>query len=142
MSEQRDAKEAAAHVFQARDITTHAQVTKAALDCDVSPAHAVAITKGMAQLRATLSPEQLQRAEEVFLGRAGSTTPRELSKLAPMVLAEVAPEQMPTAKQRMADVEAQARRAKAKRGGRSATATTATAPCGSAGRCRRWTRRR
>ncbi len=114
VSEQRDAKEAAAQVFQARDMPTHPQVTKAALDGEVSPAHAVAITKGMAQLPDGLSPEQLRRAEEVFLGRAGSTTPRELSKLAPVVLAEVAPEQVPTPEQRVADAEAQARRAKAK----------------------------
>ena len=115
VSEQRDAREAAAQVFRASDVAAHPQVKQAALDGDVSPAHAMAITKGMAQLPATLSPEQLQRAEEVFLGRAGSTTPRELSKLAPVVLAEVAPEQLPTAEQCVADVEAQARRAKAKR---------------------------
>ncbi|MHA6512280.1 HNH endonuclease signature motif containing protein [Tessaracoccus sp. Z1128] len=115
VTEQRDAKEAAAKVFQARDVAAHSQVKQAALDGDVSPAHAVAISQGMSQLPAGLSPEQLVRAEEVFLGRAGSTTPRELSKLAPVVLAEVAPEQVPTPEQRVADVEAQARRARAKR---------------------------
>ena len=115
VSEQRDAKEAAAQVFQARDMATHSQVRQAALDGEVSPAHAVAITKGMAQLPAGLSPEQLQRAEEAFLEKAGRATPRELSKLAPVVLMEVAPEQVPTPEQRVADLEAQARRARARR---------------------------
>lgn len=115
VSEQRDTKEAAAQVFQARDVAAHSHVKQAALDGEVSPAHAVAISKGMAELPASLTAEQLERAQEAFLGRAGTTTPRELSKLAPLVLAEVAPEQVPTREQLVADMEAQARRAKAKR---------------------------
>ncbi|MHA6511248.1 HNH endonuclease signature motif containing protein [Tessaracoccus sp. Z1128] len=115
VSEQRDTREAAAQVFQARDLATHSQVRQAALEGDVSPGHAVAICKGMAQLPAGLSAEQVERAQAVFIGRAASATPRKLAQAAALVLAEVAPELMPTAAEQVADIEAQTRRARAKR---------------------------
>lgn len=115
VTEQRDSRQAAAEVFQARDVAAHQQIRDAALAGEVSPEHAVAITKGMAQLPAELSAEQQRAAQAMFLDRAAGNTPRELTKLAPLVLAQVAPELVPGPEQRVLDAEARQRRARAKR---------------------------
>ncbi len=92
MEEGRDSVDATREVFEARDLNKHGTIRDAALNGEVSPRHAAAITKGLDNLPAELSREQKSRAEQAFIRRAPKNTPKQLTELAPEVLAEVAPE--------------------------------------------------
>lgn len=115
VDEQLESRRAAAEVFRARDVAARPAVRDAALNGQVSGEQAAAISKAMAQLPADLGAEAVSRAEELLLERAASTTARRLASMAPEVLAAVAPEQVPGPDQHAAAVEAQARRARARR---------------------------
>lgn len=114
-TEGRDAREAAGQVFLADEVTRHAAAREAALDGTISPRHAAAIAKGMAQLPAELPAAAKQQAEEIFVRKAEGVTPQKLASLAPLVLAEVAPELVPSPEDRAASLNAQRERALRKR---------------------------
>ncbi len=115
LDEGRDTTDAARQVFQAHDVAMHASVKRAALAGDVSSRHAAAISRGMAQLPAELTPDQKLQAEQAFLDRAPKNTPKALARLAPQVLAEVAPELLPTVEDKALRLEMQRQRATTKR---------------------------
>ena len=115
MDEGRESGDAAKEVLEARDVNKHAAIREAAIDGTVSPRHATAIAKGLAKLPAELTAQQKALAEQAFLQRAASTTPRRLTELAGQVLAEVAPELVPAPGDEDAAILAQRRRARAKR---------------------------
>ena len=96
-AENKDNKDVARSIFEARDVARHAQVAEALLNGDTSIGHARGIAKGMAELPRSLDAEQRQRAEAAFLRHAHTLTPTELPKRAAAVLAEVAPERVPDA---------------------------------------------
>ena len=114
MDEGRDSGDAAREVFQARDLNKHASIKDAAINGEVSPRHAAAITKGLGKLPEDLTSEQKSAAEEAFIRRAPKNTPRRLAELADEVLAEVAPEHARDTDDD-AVLEAQRRKARAKR---------------------------
>ncbi len=115
LDEDRDSTDAARQVFQARDVARHEAVKQAALAGTLSSRHAAAISRGMAQLPAELTPDQKVRAEQAFLAKAPKNTPRRLAQLAPQVLAEVAPELLPTVEDKALRLEMQRQRATTKR---------------------------
>ena len=115
LDEGRDSGEAAKEVFQARDVNTHARIRDAAIEGELSPRHAAAITKGLGNLPPGLSEAQQRKAEVAFITRAPTNTPQQLAELAGEVLAEVAPELVPAVGDDDAVLEAQRRRARAKR---------------------------
>lgn len=115
LDEGRDSGDAAKEVFQARDLNKNSAIRDAAIDGVLSPRHAAAITHGMEKLPAELSTEQKAHAEQAFIDRAPKNTPKQLSDLAGEVLAEVAPELVPQDVDEDAVLEAQRRRARAKR---------------------------
>ncbi len=114
LDEDRDTTDAARQVFQARDVARHEAVKEAALAGTLSSRHAVAISKGMAQLPPELSAEQKVLAEQAFLARAAKNTPRALAGLAPQVLAEIAPELLPSTEDKALRLEMQRQRATTK----------------------------
>ncbi|HJE50941.1 MAG TPA: HNH endonuclease [Tessaracoccus flavescens] len=114
-TEGRDAREAAGQVFLASEVSRHAAARDAALEGLISTRHAAAIAKGMAQLPAELPTAAKQRAEEIFVEKADGVTPQKLAALAPLVLAEVAPELVPSPEDRAASLAAQRERAIRKR---------------------------
>ena len=114
-TENRDSKDAAAHVFAARDITAHHHVRDAALEGRVTAGHARAIATGMKHLPRGLDAAQKHQAEQAFLTRAGHTTPKQLAKLADEVLAQVAPEKVPDPGDEIRRLAEQQRRAHTKR---------------------------
>lgn len=95
--EGRDNSDAARQVFQADEITRHHTIKDAALSGTISPQQAVAVAKGIAVLP-ELPPEIQTRVEERYVEKAGQigATPRRLKDQAWTVLAEVAPELIPT----------------------------------------------
>ncbi len=115
MDEGRDSGDAAKEVLQAKEMNKHAAIRNAALDGDVSPRHAAAIAKGLDKLPPELTPQQQSAAEQAFIKRASKNTPRRLAELADEVLAEVAPELVADAGDDDAILEAQRRKARAKR---------------------------
>jgi len=102
-------------VFQARDLNKHARIRDAAIEGELSPRHAAAITKGLENLPPELNAEQRGKAELAFIKRAPKNTPKQLAELAAEVLAEIAPELAPAVGDDDALLEAQRRRARAKR---------------------------
>lgn len=96
-TEGRDSRDAAGQVFHAGDVTRHQPVRDAALAGAISPNQAAAIARGMASLP-ELPGEVQRKVEEAYAARAEEigATPRKLRALAPAVLAEVAPELLPT----------------------------------------------
>ena len=115
LNEGRESGDAARQVFKAHDVACHEGAKEAALSGELSSRHAVAITKGMAHLPPELTVKQRACAEEVFLRLAPKNTPKRLAQLAPQVLAEVAPELVPTVEDRAGRLSMQRRRALAKR---------------------------
>lgn len=115
LADQVDSKQAAAQVFQAQEVARHTKVRTAALDGDVSVSHAQAISKAMQALPAKLDAEQRDRAEELLLEQAATSTPRQLAEAAPAVLAEVAPELVPSPEDEAVRLDAQFKRARARR---------------------------
>ncbi|MCG6567830.1 HNH endonuclease signature motif containing protein [Tessaracoccus sp. ZS01] len=111
-----DSRDAAGQVFQAAEISRHEPVRDAALAGNISPKQAVAVAKGMATLPEL--PVEIQRkVEEAYVGRALEigATPRKLRDIAPLVLAEVAPELLPSRESAQEHLAAQAERARARR---------------------------
>lgn len=94
-AENRDDKDVARSVFEARDVTRHPRVAEALLHGDTSARHARGIAKGMSELPRSLDAEQREQAEAVFLRHAETVTPQNLPGKAADVLAEVAPELVP-----------------------------------------------
>ena len=96
-TEGRDAGDAAREVFKAQEVSRHEAVRDAALGGDISPQQAQAVAKGIETLP-QLPAEVLEKVEQRYVQRAGEigATPRKLKKLAHVVLAEVAPELMPS----------------------------------------------
>lgn len=94
--EARDARDAAKEVFRAQEVAHHGMVRDAALAGDITTLQAQAVTRGMATLP-PLPDDVLARVEARYLEHAeGGATPRKLRSLAPQVLAEVAPEHVPS----------------------------------------------
>lgn len=96
-AENKDDKEVARSIFEARDVARHPQVADALLNGETSAGHARGIAKGMAELPRSLDADQRRRAEAAFLRHAKTLTPREVPRKAAEVLAEVAPEKVPDA---------------------------------------------
>ncbi len=94
-AENKDDKDVARSVFEARDVARHPHVADAVLQGTTSTGHARGIAKGMAELPRSLDAHQRQQAEAAFLRHARTLTPAELPRKAAAVLAEVAPEQVP-----------------------------------------------
>ncbi len=94
-AENKDDKEAARSLFEARDLARLPQVADAVLHGNTSTGHAHGVANGMAELPRTLDAGQRQQAEAAFLRHAQTVTPNELPRKAAEVLAEVAPEQVP-----------------------------------------------
>ena len=115
LDEGRDSSDAAKEVFQARDLNKHARIRDAAIEGELSPRHAAAITKGLENLPPELTPKQKSDAELAFIRRASTNTPQQLTDLTAEVLAEVAPELAPAVGDDDAVLEAQRRRARSKR---------------------------
>ena len=111
VDEKRDDKDAAASIFEARDVARHGHVSQAVLNGEVSINHARGIAQGMRQLPGSLDAKQREAAQDAFLRHASSSTPRELAAKAPSVLAEVAPEMLPDPDDRARALEEQRRRA-------------------------------
>lgn len=109
-------KEAAGLVFAASDTTRYAPVRDAALAGQVGVGQARAIAQGMAELPATLSPDQREAAVELFLEKGAQLPAARIKALAPTILAEVAPEATPTVEAALSDLDARARRAHGRRG--------------------------
>ncbi len=115
MDEGRDSGDAARQVFDARDLNARPVVRDHALEGEISPRHASAITHGMGKLPEGLSEEQTALAEKSFIRRARKNTPKALAGMADEVLAEVAPELVAGTGDDDATLEAQRRKARAKR---------------------------
>lgn len=110
-AENKDNKDAARSVFEARDMARHPQVADAILQGTTSTGHARGIARGMAELPRSLDAGQRQQAETAFLRHAQTVTPNELPRKAADVLAEVAPEQVPDPADAARALEEQRRRA-------------------------------
>ena len=110
------AKEAAGLVFTAGDTTRHPAVRDAALAGEVATSQARAISQGMGDLPATLTRAQRDAAVGLFLERGSQLPADRIRKLAPGILAEVAPAAAPDPNDQLAALEAQARRAHTRRG--------------------------
>lgn len=115
LDEQRDNKEATSQVFHASAVNKHEAARDAALAGDISDRHAAAISRAMAELPDGLTPLARKRAEEILVTKAGSHTPRQLGRLAPAVLAEVAPDLIPDQSAEANATEARRARAVARR---------------------------
>lgn len=110
-AENRDDKDAARSVFEARDVARHPHVADAVLRGTTTTAHARGIAKGMAGLPRSLDAAQREQAEEVFLRLAESVTPAALPGKAAEVLTKVAPEQVPDPADEARALEEQRKRA-------------------------------
>ncbi len=115
LDEGRNSGDAAKQVFEAHRVNQNNTVRDAALNGELSPRHAAAITQGLDKLPPGLTAEQGSRAEQAFIRRAPKNTPERLSELANEVLAEVAPDLVPVTGDDDAVLEAQRRRARTKR---------------------------
>lgn len=94
-AENRDDKDVARSVFEARDVARHPLVADAVLRGVTSTGHARGIARGMEELPRSLDGGQRQQAEAVFLRLAETVTPKDLPGRAAGVLAEVASELVP-----------------------------------------------
>ncbi len=110
LDEGRESGDAAKEVFEARGVNKNSTIRDAAIDGELSPRHAAAITKGLDNLPPELNAEQRGKAELAFIKRAPTNTPKQLTELAAEVLAEVAPELVPDTRDDDAVLEAQRRR--------------------------------
>lgn len=85
-------REAAALVFTGRDVVAHDSVRCAALSGAVTIAQTRAITRAMGELPVDLRTRERDAAENLLLELASATPAEQIGKLAPSVLAAVAPE--------------------------------------------------
>ncbi|MFP5284000.1 MAG: DUF222 domain-containing protein, partial [Actinomycetes bacterium] len=109
-------REAAAAVFGARDLDAHSTIRDAALAGRVQVRQARGIVKALDALPTSLSAEQKGQAAALLVDRAAHTPADRLAGLAPAVLADVAPELVPDPDARLAAMDAQKKRAHARRG--------------------------
>ena len=109
------AKEAAALVFTARDLTSSEQVRDAALAGRVQVGQARGIVTALTTLPVTLTASQRHAAERWLIGHARTHHAHSLAQLGPEVLAVVAPDLAPTPDDQLAQLDAQYRRAHARR---------------------------
>ena len=109
------AKEAAALVFTARDLTSSEQVRDAALAGQVQVGQARGIVTALTTLPAMLTASQRHAAERWLIGHARTHHAHSLAQLGPEVLAVVAPELAPTPDDQLGLLDAQYRRAHARR---------------------------
>ena len=107
--------EAAGLVFAGQDVTRHQPVQDAALLGVVSVRQARTIAKVMKQLPADLDPAQQDAAAQLLVDMAGRLDPKRPDKAVREVLERVAPASMPTAEDEQQRLEAQRRRAFARR---------------------------
>jgi len=107
--------EAAGLVFAGQDVTRHQPVQDAALAGVVSVRQARTIAKVMRQLPARLDTAQQDAAATLLVEMAGRLDPKRPDKAIREVLERVAPASMPTAEDEQQRLEAQRRRAFARR---------------------------
>ncbi|MDO5534295.1 MAG: DUF222 domain-containing protein, partial [Propionibacteriaceae bacterium] len=110
------AKEAAGLVFAGVDTTRYESVKDAALAGEVAVSQARAIAKSMGELPATLTDGQRDQAVGLFLQRGAGLPAGRIKKLAPAILAEVAPEAVPSVGEQLDGLDAQRARAFRRRG--------------------------
>ncbi|MCC2594203.1 HNH endonuclease [Tessaracoccus sp. OS52] len=111
-----DIRDAAAELFDAARVNSNEVVRDKALDGELSRKHASAIGRGMASLPAGLTKEQDRAAQQAFIRYASEgLSPRRLQAMGPTVLAEVAPDVVPTREDSVSAAEARRERAVQKR---------------------------
>lgn len=108
-------REAAGELFAANDVQRHAIVADAALSGRLGVRQARAVARGVDALPATLSEDQREQAQHLLVERAAREPANRVPSLVKGVLAEVAPEAAPTPEADQSRLEAQARRARARR---------------------------
>ena len=108
-------KEAAGLVFAAADTTRYQAVRDAALAGQVGVSQARAIAAGMSDLPATLTSDQRNAAVGLFLTNGADLPAAKIKALAPQILAEVAPEQVPSLDDTLDALDAQRERAHRRR---------------------------
>ncbi|MCG6566066.1 HNH endonuclease signature motif containing protein [Tessaracoccus sp. ZS01] len=91
LDENLDNRQAAGQVALAGDMVRHEAPKQAALDGTISAQQAAAISKGIADLP-ELPAEIMAKVAETFVARAAGVPARKLARLAPDVLAAVAPQ--------------------------------------------------
>lgn len=97
LEEHQDPKTVAGSLAQGRQLVRYKETARAALEGRLSPAHARGIARTMAQLPRTVSSEQARQVEARLVERASIATPSELAGKAEEVLAEIAPDLVPSA---------------------------------------------
>lgn len=109
-------KQASGLVFAGKELTTHPITRQAALSGQVNSEQARTIHSVLTELPQDLDDEQRQAAETLLVEHAASTPAEGLAKMAPQVLAEVAPDHPATSvADELARLDAQRKRAQAKR---------------------------
>lgn len=91
IDEHLDSKRAVGQVSRAKDVARHGPAKAAALSGEISTEQAEAIARGIAGLP-ELPPGVQERVAAGFVAQAHSTAANQLARLAPKVLAQVAPE--------------------------------------------------
>lgn len=116
LSGRTSSKEAAGLVFAGRDVASSDAVRDAALAGEVEMAQARGIVKALESLPTQLTEPQRRDAERLLIERAQSSDAGALARSGPEVLAEVAPELVPCREDELARLDAQRKRAHARRG--------------------------
>lgn len=107
--------EATSEIFTADDVAVHQVVRDATLAGTLTMRQARAAAQAVEELPVGLTQEQRADAEELLVERSARRSARQIPALVPEVLAAVAPESAPSVEDELTALDAQTRRAYARR---------------------------